>query len=282
MKDHETNHSAHAPVRDSEEKHQHKSDVTDEEEWLMWDEDENDEGEEEPSPQPVRPWIKRTVGIILALVLLTNIIAFLPDIYNLQTIQFLKTNRALSNDANITRYKQAVVVVNANGRKGTGFNVAPQGTILTNHHVIAGEKTAMVSFKQGKTYIADVVVSDADLDLAVLRLRDNTLEIPALELATDADVQTGRPVYVIGNPLVFSHIANEGTVLDYVALEDSETTLLLIQAPIYRGNSGSPVINEEGKVIGIVFATTSLTYEGRTQTVGLAVPAHAILPYLES
>ncbi|WP_318036139.1 S1 family peptidase [Halobacillus salinarum] len=73
----------------------------------------------------------------------------------------------------------------------------------------------------------------------------------------------------MGNPLKFTGIANEGTILDYTKLEDWSKPVLMLDAPVYCGNSGSPVINKQGEVIAVVFATMRDEEAGR---VGLAVP----------
>ncbi|WCF07458.1 trypsin-like peptidase domain-containing protein [Paenibacillus thiaminolyticus] len=247
------------------------------EQWIQEDE------EEETEPAPRRKWMAKTITLLLALLLFGNVLAFWPQIYNLPALRFLHTDKELSQSEQIQQYKQAVVIVNAHARKGTGFNVAAEGIIITNRHVMAEDKTGSVTFQNNKTYLADVVASDAALDVAVLKLRDNSEPLPALPLETDSGWREGAQVHIIGNPLSFYHIAIEGSILGLTPLQHRERPVLMIQAPVHSGNSGSPVLNEQGRVIGVVFATTTVKQGEESEEsiqVGLAIPIEDVRPYL--
>lgn len=248
---------------------------------LEWEEEfwnlEDDNEEDELNPPPKRTWIKKTIIIMLAILLLGNLIAFIPQIYNLPTLRFLKKDSQLSQDEQIQQYKQAVVNVSIGGRKGTGFNIAPNGLIITNQHVMDNDKACIIQFFNGKTYLADVIVSDSEIDISILKIRDNANNLPTLQLETEIAYQEGDPIHVIGNPLAFSRIATEGTVLGFTPLESPQLPMLMIQAPIHNGNSGSPVINNKGNVIAVVYATTTTSQGGHSIPVGLAIP----IDYLE-
>lgn len=242
---------------------------------------EDEDGEEEGLPKQ-RVWLKRVIAFTLAIVLVGNILAFWPHIYSLAAIQFLVTSSELSQNEDIQQYREAVVVVRTDDSKGTGFHMEG-GWIVTNDHVVGSASETIVHFADGTSYIAEVVHTDAEVDLAVMKLSEDHAEVPSdlpiLPLAPDAEIEMGMPIYVIGNPLFFTRIANEGQVL---GMSDGEVPLLLLDAPIYKGNSGSPVINEEGEVIAVVFATTRLDPEGKNQKVGLAVPAAHVEELLDS
>src|SRR5699024_2798750 len=107
-----------------------------------------------------------------------------------------------------------------------------------------------------------------EIDLAIIHT-DEGKDLPQLSLADTASFGEDEAIYFIGNPLSFQGIANEGTIIDYVQLKNWELPVLMLDAPVYRGNSGSPVINETGEVIGVIFATLHHETEGR---VGLFVP----------
>jgi S1-C subfamily serine protease len=232
-----------------------------------------DDGEEE-APQGMPAWIKRGIAGIIAIVFLGNVLAFLPQFFNTAAVQFLRANYRLSQNEQIRQYKQAIVVVSAGDRKGTGFNIASEGKIVTNQHVVGDEPSVMVSFPQGKIYKATVIASDSELDLAVLDIPEAGTALPVLPLASEASWREGDPVYVIGNPLFFNLIANEGSILGITSLSGRNQPVMMIQAPIYKGNSGSPVIDRNGRVIGVVYATMRNKAKGN---VGLAVP----IEYLE-
>ncbi|MDG0874034.1 trypsin-like peptidase domain-containing protein [Paenibacillus thiaminolyticus] len=247
------------------------------EQWIQEDE------EEETEPAPRRKWMAKTITLLLALLLFGNVLAFWPQIYNLPALRFLHTDKELSQSEQIQQYKQAVVIVNAHDRKGTGFNVAAEGIIITNRHVMAEDKTGSVTFQNNMTYLADVVASDAALDVAVLKLRDNSKPLPALPLETDSGWREGAQVHIIGNPLSFYHIAIEGSILGLTPLQHRERPVLMIKAPVHSGNSGSPVLNEQGRVIGVVFATSTVKQGEESEEsiqVGLAIPIEDVRPYL--
>lgn len=237
-----------------------------------------DEDDEEP---PERTWIKKVVAALVALMLLGNILAFLPQIYSLDAIKFLRTNYELSKDEQIQQFKRAIVVVGADGRRGTGFNISRDGLIITNEHIVGDEKTAAVSFPQGDKYIADVVVRDASIDIAVLQVQGSAVNLPTLDIDWSPSWEAGHSLRVIGNPLLFYQIANEGTILGLTPLSDWDLPVMMLQAPIYKGNSGSPVIDDNGKVIAVVFATMKRKVGDQTRKVGLAVPIEYVKPYVD-
>jgi len=224
---------------------------------------------------------------VIAVVLLGNLLAFFPLVFNLQAIEFLKKTRELSQNDDIQRYKKAIVVVKADDRKGTGFNIDESGLIITNEHVVGDAKVAMINFDEGGIYQAEVVVTDARIDIAVLRIiskgnapiTSTDITFPTLPIETEQKWEASTPIYVIGNPLFFNRIANEGTVLGLTEIEGWELPVMAISAPIYKGNSGSPIINHEGKVIAVVFATTKIRHEGEKLKVGLAIPIEYISRY---
>lgn len=222
------------------------------------------------------------IASLLAVVLLSNILAFWPQVYNLAAIKFLVKSRELSKNEDVQMYKQSVVVVSAGDSKGTGFNISSDGTIVTNHHVIDGEEFVVIRFPDGESHQADVIHSDPSIDIAILKIDDSeVLDLPKLTIEFNQTEENDIPVYIIGNPLFFDYIANEGSIIGETLIQDWNEPVYMIQAPIYKGNSGSPVINHEGKVIGVVFATTKVVHDGSTKKVGLAVPVEYFEEYVE-
>jgi serine protease Do len=240
-----------------------------------------DEEEEDREPQASRKWIKVTVAALLAFVLLSNILAFWPQVYNLAAIKFLTKSHELSKNEDVQRYRQSVVVVSAGDSKGTGFNITADGTIITNHHVVDDEEQVLIRFPDGESHQADVIFSDSSIDIAILKINAEGLNLPKLEIDFNPLGKNNIPVYIIGNPLFFDYIANEGSIIGTTSIQDWDVPVLMIEAPIYKGNSGSPVINHEGKVIGVVFATTKVVHDGSSKKVGLAVPVDYFEEYLD-
>src|SRR5699024_11497930 len=122
----------------------------------------------------------------------------------------------------------------------------------TNKHVVEGVKTVTDGFPMDGLFTGTFTHTYLMIDLAIVQT--SASDVPYLTLAQEADVSYLERVEFIGNPVSFEGIANEGKIIDYMRLRDWDEDVLMIKAPIYRGNSGSPIINKEGKVIGVVFA----------------------------
>lgn len=260
-----------------------------EEQLAAWEEqyfnsdDEEDEEEREYFERKARnrQRLKKGIAVIVSLALLVNVFAFWPMFYNSQAIQFIVKSRELSKNEAVAQYKQSIVVVSSDGSRGTGFLISADGYIATNHHVVEDKDQVFVKFSEGPASLADVVMSEPAIDLAIVKMRESTEDIPVLPLQQETAWEPGQHVYVIGNPLFFNFIANEGTIIGDMPVRGLDVPVIVIQAPIYRGNSGSPVINGDGEVIAVVYATTEIEQAGDKQNVGLAVPIHYLLPYLE-
>lgn len=233
----------------------------------------DEQGHDAPPPFFQRKWAKRMLALTLSIMLVVNILSFWPQVFSLNSIKFLRKSQELSKSEVIQHYQQAVVVVNAENRKGTGVNIADHGFIITNQHVVGDARQVGIAFPNGASQTAQVIASDAELDIALLHMEQKGL--PTLKLAANADASEGSPVTIIGNPLYFNDIATDGYVLGM--LPQSKPPRLMIHAPIYKGNSGSPVVNQEGEIIAIVFATLKIEREGKSESVGLAIPVDQIV-----
>ncbi|MDQ0253481.1 serine protease Do [Evansella vedderi] len=241
----------------------------------------DDEEEEiDPKKKKTGKWLKVTIASILTVALLSNVLSLWPQLFNLASIEFLAISRELSQNEDVQAFKESVVVVRAGDSKGTGFYISNEGHIMTNYHVIDNlPQMVTVSFQDGKRYPASVVMEDPAIDIAILQIEGENLDRPVLEF--EETWEEGLPVYIIGNPLFFNFIANRGHVLDLTPTRNRDDPMLMIDAPIYKGNSGSPVINHDGKVVGVVYATTRVDYEGDRIRVGLAVPVDYFKKYLD-
>ncbi|WP_077324943.1 S1 family peptidase [Virgibacillus siamensis] len=222
--------------------------------------------DEEKNRKPKRPFPKWAFWLIV-FALVFNVAAMIPKTFSFPAIDFLITSAKLSVKDNIQTYKKAVVVIETENSKGTGFSISSDGTILTNHHVVEGEEEVTVAFPEKGLYTADVVNTYPAVDLAVLDMEGNHL--PHLNLSGKPSFKPDTPIYFIGNPLRFNGIANKGTIIDSITLNGWNQPVYMLDAPVYKGNSGSPVINMDGEVIGVVFATLNHESYGR---VGLFIP----------
>src|SRR5699024_10605826 len=219
---------------------------------------------ESPNKKPPFP---KWVFWIIALAMFFNIIAILPQTFSLPAVDFLVTSAKLSTQADIKEYKQAVVVIETETSKGTGFSINEAGDIVTNYHVVEGEDTVTVAFPKLGLFSGQVTEKYPEVDLAVVRLDEE--DMPHLSIAEEYNGEEDESIYFIGNPLNFNGIANEGSIIDWTFVESKSEPVLMLDAPVYRGNSGSCVINKGGKVIGVVFATLDHDEHGR---VGLFIP----------
>ncbi|MCM3637503.1 serine protease [Sporosarcina luteola] len=204
---------------------------------------------------------------LLSIMLFLSTFAGLFQIFSIPAIDFLMTSASLSKSEDIAEFKKSVVVVVTEDGKGTGFSVSSDGTILTNYHVVEENRSVSVVFPDDGRYEATVKETFPTIDVAVLEVHGS--ELPFLEIDHSSKMDNNDPLTFIGNPLSFKGIANEGSILAPIKLTGWSDEVMMIKAPVYRGNSGSPVLNEDGKVIGIIFATMDHKEHGK---VGLFIP----------
>jgi serine protease Do len=163
---------------------------------------------------------------------------------------------------------------------GSGFILTSDGYIATNQHVASDDISAMkVSLADGNTYDAKLVWSDASLDLAIIKI--DAKDLPVLELGDSDNVVVGELAVAVGNPmgLNFERTVTSGIIsalnrsipLDNGLAED----LIQTDASINSGNSGGPLVNKAGEVIGIN------TYKLTTgEGMGFAIPINILKPIL--
>ncbi|WP_068984195.1 MULTISPECIES: S1C family serine protease [Lysinibacillus] len=232
--------------------------------------EEHEQRQQNKKPKKQKP-IVRWIVWSMAFVLFLNTFALIFQIYSIPAIEFIKVSTRLSAQENIKLYKKAVVEVSTGSSKGTGFAISPDGLIVTNAHVVEDADTLSVIFPEEGLMKAELLQSYPDVDLALLQVSGDNF--PFLSLAENPSYNEHEHVYFIGNPLAFTGIANEGKLLEPTYLNDWQEPVMMMKAPVYRGNSGSPVINADGEVIGIVFATMEKEPYGR---VGLFVPIEVL------
>jgi S1-C subfamily serine protease len=158
---------------------------------------------------------------------------------------------------------------------GSGFVIDPRGYILTNYHVIEEAQTIEVVLGDQSRYPAKVLGADQRNDVALVKIEPKGKPLVALTLGDSSTLQVGQKVLAIGNPFGFQSTLTTGVVGALGrTVQTSQTTFIdeAIQtdAAINRGNSGGPLINSHGEVIGINSAI--YTPSGTTAGIGFAIP----------
>lgn len=145
---------------------------------------------------------------------------------------------------------------------GTGFLFSSRDYIITNWHVVKGAGSIEVKFPDGEVIKAKVLAKDSQNDIAVLKLSQSpSTQIPDLNFGDSSKVRPGDKVFTIGYPassiLGKNQKITDGIVSSITGVED-DPTMFQITVPIQPGNSGGPLFNESGEVIGVTTASLSL------------------------
>lgn len=169
---------------------------------------------------------------------------------------------------------------------GTGVIVSENGYILSNEHVTGAKySNCYITLENGRSYTANVVWSDSNLDLSISKI--SVKNLPYATLGDSDNVKVGENVYAIGNPIgfEFQRTVTSGIISGLnrtIKIDEEDTTtymedLIQTDAIINPGNSGGPLINLDGNVIGIT--TVKIT---SAEGIGFAVPINTVKPIIES
>lgn len=162
------------------------------------------------------------------------------------------------------------------GATGSGFVIDKQGHVVTNQHVVAGAESATVKFANGTEASAEIVGTDPSTDIAVLKVDRPGSELTPLAFAGEDSLHVGNPVIAIGSPFglegtlttgVISALGREIESPNGFTIENAIQT----DAALNRGNSGGPVMDGDGRVVGV--AAQIRTESGGSDGIGYAIPA---------
>ena len=170
---------------------------------------------------------------------------------------------------------------------GTGFLIDGSGTIATNHHVIAGSKQIRIKFQNGAVFDEiELLVDDSTADLALLRIDPSKssdggpkVEAPPVVLGDSDKVVVGEKAISIGNPLGLEHTLTDGLISSRRLYEGR--AWIQMSVPVSPGNSGGPLFNMRGEVIGVTTAQIGAGF-GRAQNLNLAVPVNDLKKLIRS
>ncbi len=173
----------------------------------------------------------------------------------------------LSTEQIAGRTIPAVVRIRTTDGRGTGFLLSPLGLIVTNQHVVGSAFSVKVDLYDGSTQTGRVLQRDRFADVALVKLIGETSNLPGLPICQTNAVKVGEPVVAIGNPLSYSNTVTQGVVSGFRTASGRE--LIQTDAAVNPGNSGGPLLNRYGTVIGIV--TEKVSSRG-VEGLGFALP----------
>ncbi len=195
--------------------------------------------------------------------------------------QNVSTVVSISNEATTNVFGQ----VTATASSGTGFVISADGEILTNYHVVKNASKLTVTMNSGESYNATVIGYEEDNDVALIKI--DATGLTPVSLGKSSDLRVGDEVAAIGNPL--GELTNTMTVgyvsaLDrYINTDGSPINMMQIDAAINSGNSGGPLFDMNGNVVGITTAKYSGTTNSGTtiEGIGFAIPIDDVTSILD-
>jgi S1-C subfamily serine protease len=163
---------------------------------------------------------------------------------------------------------------------GSGFVIGKDGHIVTNYHVIEGADEILVNFSQDDGVVAELVGVDPSTDLALLKIQEHRRALTPIPLGDSSTVRVGDEVIAIGNPFGLDRTVTAGIVsaLQRQILSPSNFTIdkvIQTDAAINQGNSGGPLLNAEGDVIGVNTQIATAGSQGNVG-IGFAVPVNTV------
>lgn len=165
---------------------------------------------------------------------------------------------------------------------GSGWILDPGGLIVTNNHVVEGAKSVTVTLENGQTYISKAIYTDPINDLAVVDIGIHSL--PGITLGNSSKIKVGDQVIAIGNALGEEIRATQGIISSTnstFTVENRETlnNMLETTALIAYGDSGGPLLNMDGQVIGIITGASMTRYG--SEVAGYAISSNTALPIIQ-
>jgi S1-C subfamily serine protease len=257
---------------------------------------------EVPSPPVTNKRSYALVAILIILIVNTAIfaVAFLNlqnQLENMETtiteqsrdIQDLQNRNEIIDTINQTgtipwptiynQLKQSVVLIETDLGLGSGFVYDEDGHIITNNHVIEDADTIQVTFLDGNITSAQIVGTDLYSDLAVIKIDQKVTNLQPVVIGSSSDLAVGEPVAAMGNPYGLSDTLTVGIVSSLGRTMDATGGYVIIDivqmdAAVNPGNSGGPLVNIKGQVVGVNSAIESDT--GSFAGIGFAIPSDTV------
>ncbi len=210
------------------------------------------------------------LGLILAGLNVVSVFAPIPK----AIAQFGSENNTGSNV--YQKVLPAFVTISIGNNSGSGSIVSPQGFVLTNEHVVRGSRGGEVTVRtrNGKTYRGQVIALDRRNDLALIQLPTQE-SLPTVRFASPEKVKVGQQVFAIGSPFGLTGTLTTGILSRIAPNGDLQT-----DAALNPGNSGGPLLNTEGELIGVNKAILSPGRRGNTG-IGFATNVRVARNFIE-
>ncbi len=199
------------------------------------------------------------------------IASLVPAVVSITAISY----QSAPTDRGTTVAKQTAATLTKKSLIGSGFIVEPSGYIVTNRHVVDGGNAFFVTLADGRRLRAQLIAKAVDVDVAVIKVHDDK-PFPVVKIGDSDQVRQGDPVIAIGNPLGFSSSVTTGVIsaLDRDIRSSVYDDYIQTDAAINHGNSGGPLFNAAGEVIGITSDIYATSDNGGSIGIGFAIPSN--------
>ena len=188
----------------------------------------------------------------------------------------LSLNKSYSNTSEMLKeVVSSIVTVETEGKFGSGVFISDNGYLITNYHVIEGNKPVFVKIDKERKLKAEIVKSNKDFDLAILKVSINNVK--GLSFFDSDKTSLGEDVYAIGTPLDKKLVQSisKGIISGY--REFNGVNFIQSDVSINSGNSGGPMVNVKGEIIGI----NTLKASGKNVSgIGFSIPSNVVLKML--
>ena len=207
----------------------------------------------------------------------------------------VRNGEGLDVHAVLGAVQDAVVAINIEGvgqfggvirAAGSGMVIDPSGLVLTNNHVVEGATSITVTLADGRDVDADLVGSIPSNDVALVRVR-SAKSLKAVQFGASGALRVGDPVVAIGNALGLGGTPSVTTGIVSALGRDLDasngehlTDLIQTDAAIYQGNSGGPLVDAEGEVVGVNTAVATSQANGAAENLGFALPIDQLKPLI--
>jgi serine protease Do len=216
----------------------------------------------------------KIVGLLFAILICSNV-AFSSELRDTPLVKAIQRVRASVVDI---QGEKPTKTGQVNGM-GTGVVIDSRGYILTNYHVVDGIHEIFVFSDSGQKYIAKLIAHDDKTDLAIIKV---DAALPVIPIGTSSDLMAGETVIAIGNAYGYAHTVTRGIISAlHRSVQVSDTAfyddLIQTDASINAGNSGGPLLNIDGNMIGVNVAVRE-----KAQNIGFSIPIDKVVSVIEN